>query len=224
MLSMAFWSRLVSCKFKSSCFLMPVYFMYLIERTNDCRMGFDAVLALFLQTTFSWTSTAAGIFFLTLFLPGFIAPLVGWISDKYGAKWPSFGGFCAGVPLLVCLRFVSQNTIEQKVLLGFLLALLGCAFAFSGVPLMAEVSYVIDDIEAKHPGIFGEKGVYGLGYGLWTMAFALGGTLGPIWAGEVLDNDDWGTMGWSFAIWGASAAVAVLIGLGPGKQAGSSSS
>lgn len=186
-------------------------------------MGFDAVLALFLKTTFQWNSTAAGIFFLALFLPGFISPLPGWVADKYGARWPSFGGFSAAVPLLVCLRFVDHNTIEQKVLLGFLLALLGCAFAFSNVPLMAEVTYVIDDIAEKHPGIFGEKGVYGLGYGLWTMAFALGGTIGPIWAGEVVATAGWGTMAWSFAIWAVSAAVVALIWLESEKKNGSRS-
>ena len=181
-------------------------------------MGFDAVLALFLKTTFQWNSTAAGAFFLSLFLPGFISPLVGWIADKYGAKWPSFAGFSAAVPLLVCLRFVDHNTIQQKVVLAVLLALLGCAFSFSNVPLMAEVTYVIDDIAEKHPGIFGEKGIYGLGYGLWTMAFALGGTIGPIWAGEVVATAGWGTMAWSFAIWAASAAVAALIWLEPKKK------
>lgn len=174
-------------------------------------MGFDAVLALFLQDTFDWTSTAAGLFFLCIFVPGFISPGVGWLADRYGAKWPAVGGFCATVPLLVCLRFVDQNTLGDKVLLGALLALLGSAFTFANIPLMAEVSYVIDALAAAHPGIFGAKGIYGLGYGLWTMGFALGGTLGPLWSGYVLARAGWGTMGWSFAIWATSAAVVAIF-------------
>ncbi|KAI1085147.1 MFS general substrate transporter [Whalleya microplaca] len=177
-------------------------------------MGFDAVLALFVQSTFHWNSTAAGILFLALFVPGFVSPFVGWLADRYGAKWPSVFGFCSTVPLLVCLRFVTENTIQQKILLGFLLALLGIALAFSNTPLMAEISYVIEERAAKHPGIFGEKGVYGLGYGLFTMAFALGGTVGPLWSGYVVDSAGWGTMTWSFAIWAASAAVVAYIWLG----------
>ncbi len=178
-------------------------------------MGFDAVLALFLQSTFGWTSTAAGIFFLAIFCPGFVAPAVGWLADRYGARWLSVGGFGATVPLLVCLRFVGEDTIGDKVLLGFLLALLGCAFTFSNTPLMAEIGYVVDALAIEHPGVFGDAGAYGLGYGLWTMSFALGGTVGPLWSGYVLATAGWGTMNWSFAIWAASAAAVAFFGLGP---------
>lgn len=181
-------------------------------------MGFDATLALFLHNTFGWNSTAAGILFLALFLPGFISPLVGLLADRYGANWPSFFGFCLSVPLLVCLRFVTENTIQHKILLGFLLALLGVALAFANVPLMAEITYVIESKAAEEPGIFGEKGVYGLGYGLFTMAFALGGTIGPLWAGYVVDSAGWGTMTWSFGIWAASGAVTTYIWLGGQTQ------
>ncbi|KAI0836752.1 MFS general substrate transporter [Hypoxylon sp. FL0890] len=177
-------------------------------------MGFDATLALFVQNTFGWNSTAAGILFLALFIPGFLSPLVGWLSDRYGAKWPSFFGFCLCVPLLVCLRFVTESSIQHKILLGFLLALLGIALAFANVPLMAEITYVIEATEAAEPGVFGDKGVYGLGYGLFTMAFALGGVVGPLWAGYVVASAGWGTMTWSFAIWAASGALVIGIWLG----------
>ncbi|KAI0137811.1 MFS general substrate transporter [Hypoxylon sp. NC0597] len=177
-------------------------------------MGFDASLALFVQNTFGWNSTAAGILFLALFVPGFLSPLVGWLSDRYGAKWPSFFGFCLCIPLLVCLRFVTESSIQLKVLLGFLLALLGIALAFANVPLMAEITYVIEALEAAEPGIFGETGVYGMGYGLFTMAFALGGVVGPLWAGYVVTSAGWATMTWSFAIWAASGAVVIGIWLG----------
>ncbi|KAL7622733.1 hypothetical protein AAE478_006411 [Parahypoxylon ruwenzoriense] len=175
------------------------------------RMGFDAVLALFVQCTFHWNSTAAGIMFLSVFLPGFIAPFVGWLSDKYGAKWPALFGFCLAIPLLICLRFVTENSIQHKILLGFLLAPLGAALAFSNTPLMAEISYVIEEKVAQQPGIFGEKGVYGLGYGLFTMAFALGGVVGPLWAGYVVDAAGWGTMTWSIAIWAATGAIPIFF-------------
>ncbi|KAI1455290.1 MFS general substrate transporter [Annulohypoxylon moriforme] len=188
--------------------------LYGLLAQSGIMMGFDATLALFVQRTFDWNSTAAGIMFLAMFVPAFISPLVGWLSDRYGAKWPSFFGFCLCVPFLVCLRFVTQNTIQHKILLGFLLAPLGIALSFANVPLMAEITYVIEDIAAKVPGIFGEKGVYGLGYGLFTMAFALGGTIGPLWAGYVVESAGWGTMTWSFAIWAASGAVVIFFWLG----------
>ncbi|KAI0406018.1 MFS transporter-like protein [Xylaria palmicola] len=185
--------------------------LYGILVESGILMGFDAVLALFVRGLFGWDSTAVAVLFLALFIPGFIAPLAGWLSDKYGAKWPSFAGFVLTVPILISLRFVTENTIRHKVLLAFLLALAGITLPFSMTPLMAEISYVIEAKEAENPGIFGEKGVYGLAYGLFNMAFALGGIIGPIWAGYVVNSVGWGTLTWNFGLWSASAAVAVFI-------------
>lgn len=164
------------------------------------RIGFDAVLALFVRGLFGWNSTAVAILFLALFLPGFVALLAGWLSDRYGAKWPSFAGFVATIPILISLRFVTENTIQHKALLAVLLALAGVTLPFSMTPLMAEISYVIEDEEAKNPGIFGVNGVYGLAYGLFNMVFALGGIIGPIWAGYVVKSAGWGTLTWNFAL------------------------
>ncbi|KAI1812544.1 MFS transporter-like protein [Poronia punctata] len=184
--------------------------MYGIVVESGIRMGFDAVLALFVKQLFGWNSTAVAVLLLALFIPGFTAPLAGWLSDKYGAKWPSFAGFVATVPILICMRFVTQNTIQHKVLLAVLLALAGFTLPFSMTPLMAEISYVIDAQEAATPGVFGKNGAYGLGYGLFNMAFALGGIIGPIWAGYVVASAGWGTLTWSFGLWSASAAVVVF--------------
>jgi len=153
-------------------------------------------------------------------VPGFSAPLVGILADRYGARWPSLAGFVASVPLLVCLRFVTENTIGQKVLLGALLALLGMTLTFCNTPLMAEITYAIEEKEKRRPGMWGEKGVYGIGYGLFTTAFALGGTAGSLLSGYVNAGPGWGTMTWALAIWMASGIPVVAIWLGgkPSKR------
>ncbi|KAI1361637.1 MFS transporter-like protein [Xylaria arbuscula] len=189
--------------------LLTALYGILVE--SGILLGFDAVLALFVRDLFKWNSTAVALLFLALFLPGFIAPLAGWLSDRYGAKWPSFAGFVATIPVLILMRFVTENTIGHKVLLAALLALAGATLPFSMTPLMAEISYVIEAKEAENPGIFGEKGVYGLAYGLFNMAFALGGIIGPIWAGYVVDSAGWSTLTWNFGLWAASAALVVFI-------------
>ncbi|KAI3325842.1 MFS transporter-like protein [Xylariaceae sp. AK1471] len=185
--------------------------LYGIVVESGILIGFDAVLALFVQRLFGWNSTAVAVLFLAIFIPGLIAPLAGWLSDKYGAKWPSFAGFVATVPILISLRFVTENTIQHKILLAFLLALAGFTLPFSMTPLMAEISYVIEAKEAEDPGVFGANGVYGLAYGLFNMAFALGGIIGPIWAGYVVASAGWGTLAWNFGLWSASAAVVVFF-------------
>ena len=136
------------------------------------------------------------------------------MSDRYGAKWPSLAGFVASVPLLVCLRFVTENNIRHKVLLGALLALMGVTLTFSNVPLMAEITYAIEAEDRKAPGVWGEKGVYGIGYGLFCMAFALGSTIGSIMAGYIVAGQGWITATWALGIWCAGGAVVVLVWVG----------
>lgn len=180
------------------------------------RFAWDTVLPLFVKETFNWSSTDAGLIFFTLFIPGFIAPIVGHLSDKYGARWPSLAGFVVSIPLLVCLRFVTENTIGHKVLLGVLLALIGVTLSFANTPLMAEITYAIEAEEAKTPGVFGTKGVYGLGYGLFCTSFALGGVVGSLMSGYVMAARGWGTLTWALAVWMAGGAV--VIGLFAGVR------
>ena len=147
-------------------------------------------------------------------VPAFASPLVGILGDRYGAKWLTFAGFALSIPLLVCLRFVTDNTIQHKVLLCALLTLLGVTITtLANTPLLAAMTYAIDEKEVKHPGRWGEKGVYGIAYGLWTTAFALGGTIGSIMSGYINDGPGWGTLVWTLAIWCAAGSV-VAFGLG----------
>ncbi len=152
-----------------------------------------------------------------MLLPGFLSPLVGTLCDKYGTKWMSTSGFLVSVPLFVCLRFVKENTTSQKVLFGALLALMGVALALSSTPLMAEISYVIDDMEKEQPGIWGKKGVYGAGFGLFTTAFALGGVVGSFMGGYLYQGPGWETFGWAFAIWCAGGATICALFVGSGR-------
>jgi MFS family permease len=171
---------------------------------------------LYVKATFQWNSTAAGLLFICVMIPGFASPLVGKLSDRFGAKWLSSAGFAISIPPLVCLRFVTSNTVEHKVLLCALLTLLGATLmALATTPLMAEMTYAIDEKETLLPGAWGEKGVYGIAYGLWTTAFALGGTIGSIMSGYLNAGPGWGTTTWSLALW---AAVGAFVSLGFGSK------
>lgn len=184
------------------------------------RISWDTVGPLFVKDTFDWSSTAAGLIFFAIFIPAFISPVVGWMCDRYGARWPTTAGFAASIPVLVCLRFVTDNTTGHKVLLGALLALLGVTLTFANTPLMAEITYAIDAEEAASPGVFGAKGVYGLGYGLFCTSFALGGSAGSLMSGYVMDRNGWATLTWVLAVWMASGAVVVALGVGGGGGGG----
>jgi len=176
--------------------------------------SFDSVLPLFVISTFSWGPTAAGLIFLPIMIPSFLAPLSGYLSDRYGPRWLAVCGFLSTIPCLVCLRFVDSNTIQQKVLLCALLALIGAALTAVMPPLMAEITYIVEAKEVATPGVFGAKGAYAQAYGLFVMAFAAGCLVGPIWSGFIATRSGWDTMTWTLAILSAAGAGPALVWTG----------
>ena len=148
-----------------------------------------------------------------------VQPIVGWASDKFGPRYPATAGFVLGIPLYICLRFVTHNSMQQKVLLCALLALLGLALAFAIAPLLAEISYVVADKEitiARRTGkpAWSGKGAYAQAYGLFNVAFAGGCLVGPIWGGLVVERAGWETMTWTMGLLNAAGAVPVFLWVG----------
>lgn len=173
--------------------------------------AWDAVLPLRVHNLFGWASLGAGLIFLPLVLPSFMAPLVGAFSDKYGARLPTSIGFVLSMPFLILLRIVDHGGRQQVVVLCVLLALLGTALTIVMTPLLAEVTYILDEKEKHHPGLFGEKGAYAQAYGLFNCAFAGGMLVGPLWAGFVVESAGWGTMCLSLGILSVVSAIPALL-------------
>jgi len=183
--------------------------------------SFDATLPLRVNGIFGWTSLGAGLIFLPLVLPAFTGPYIGKLSDNYGAKVPTAAGFVLAIPFLILLRLVDHNSINQKVLLCALLFFYGLSTTMCLMPLMAEVSLVVEEKAAQKPkGYYGKQGAYAQAYGLFNMAFAGGCMVGPLWAGLVFAHAGWGTMTWSLAILSAFTAVVAFgwVGGYAGKQ------
>ncbi|KAF2820459.1 MFS transporter-like protein [Ophiobolus disseminans] len=180
--------------------------------------SFDSVLTIHAANTFDWSSTGAGLLFLPLVIPGFLAPLFGWLSDKFGGRYFVTVGFLCACPPLVCLRFVDENSIRDKVLLCALLAVTGLFLALTFPPIMAEISSVVEAKEKSmlargHAG-FGPGGAYAQAYALFNVAFAGGCMVGPLLAGFIVENKGWTTMAWVLGLVSAIAAVPAFLWLG----------
>ncbi|KAK3986317.1 major facilitator superfamily domain-containing protein [Cladorrhinum sp. PSN332] len=185
-------------------------------------LAFDTVVPIHVKDTFGWSSTGAGLVFICVMIPGFASPIVGKLADRHGAKWFSVVGFASSIPALVCLRFVTSDTLGHKVLLCALLTVLGVTLiTIANTPLMAEIGYAVEEREAKQPGIWGEKGVNGIAYGLFTTCFALGGTIGSLLAGYINAGPGWGPTTWSLGVLAALGAI-VSFWLGPEPAANQS--
>lgn len=174
----------------------------------------DAILPLYVKSTFNWTSRGAGLLFLALVVPSFLGPLVGHLTDRLGAKWIATLGFILATPVWTLMRLVTQNTVGQKVLLVALLVLHGLCTNLIITPIMAEITHIVEG--KARDGHFGVNGAYAQAYGLFNLAYAIGCMLGPLWAGFVLEQRGWGTVTWTMAV--ACAGTAVLMALGCGGR------
>ncbi|KAL9127392.1 MAG: hypothetical protein Q9217_003726 [Psora testacea] len=169
--------------------------------------AFDTTLPLFVGRIFHWDSLGGGLIFLPMVIPALFEPFYGYISDRFGNRIVAFLSFLLLVVPLVLLRFVTRNLLEQKILLSVLLALIGF-FVDLGTPALAvEIEDVLALKEQETPGIFGSKGAVGESFGLYSMAYATGILLGPMWAGFIVDKAGWGTMGWTLGLLGGVTAI-----------------
>lgn len=169
----------------------------------------DSTLPLFVADTFDWDSIGAGLIFLPIVLPTFFSPLVGAFCDRYGPKWVATFGFLFGVPFLVCLRFVSEDSMAHKVMLCGLLVGIGISVSCVIGPLMAEITYSIQGDENDET-----VAPYAQAYGLYNMAFSGGTLVGPLLGGMVRDRSGWGAVGWSLAIVMGVTSITQMIWTG----------
>ncbi|KAL9636208.1 MAG: hypothetical protein Q9204_002346 [Flavoplaca sp. TL-2023a] len=173
--------------------------------------AWDSVLPLRVNKIFGWQSLGAGLIFLPLVLPSFLAPVVGAFSDRYGSRLPTSIGFLLATPFLVLLRLVDHGGRSQVVILCVLLACLGVALTIVMTPLLAEVAYILEAKEKHHPGLFGQKGAYAQAYGLFNCAFAGGMLVGPLLAGALVDEQGWGTMCLTLGVLSVVSVIPALL-------------
>lgn len=178
--------------------------------------SFDSVLPLFVEGRFGWQQTAQGLIFIPVTLPHLIDPVIGFINDRYpwSRRYLTGGAFFAAAPVLVCLRFVDEDSTHDIVLLCALLALLGLCLAIMLAIILVEASYVVKEKEEQTPEIWGKGGAMALSYGLLNAAFAAGSLAGPFLAGFIRESSGWETMAWVIALIVGSTGVPVVLCMG----------
>ncbi|KAL4867184.1 major facilitator superfamily domain-containing protein [Aspergillus spectabilis] len=164
--------------------------------------SFNTVLPLFVEETFA--------------APHAFDPLVGRIIDhnQRSSRYFAAGALMLSVPVYVLLRFVARNSIDQKVLLCALLALIGLSLAACLPPLMLEVSCELNHIEERDPSLFNKGGATAQAYGMLNSAWATGNLVRPYLAGYVKQSAGWGTVAWVLALVAGIAAVPLFLYLG----------
>lgn len=178
---------------------------------NNFVGAIESVLPIFAYDQLQFSSTKIGLLFLAATWPQFLGPLAGWIVDRAGPKWPAAFGFVVGGVALILLRLTEHESSARLPLLIVLLTGYGaCIVLFEG-PIIADVTYAVEDLETEQPGIFGEHGGLALAFGLQNAAYAAGAMVGPMYAGALYLSGGWGTLGLFLGIVSLVTAIPVVM-------------
>lgn len=157
--------------------------------------SFDATIPTIASDYYGFDSLHDGLLFLPLGAADLIVgPIAGWATDRFGTKVVATVGYFYLVPVLILLRLPHSGGIKQVIFYGAMLALCGVGEAIVGAPSIVEAGAVVERYHIANPGSFGEEGPYAQLYGVNSMVFSAGLTLGPLVAGGLKDRIGYGNM------------------------------
>ncbi|KAI8942428.1 hypothetical protein NX059_000500 [Plenodomus lindquistii] len=185
--------------------------------------AFDATVPLVAHEQFGFDSLKAGLLFLPLGISDLcLGPLFGWGIDRYGTKLFSVFGFTWLIPMLVLLRLPVEPSIAGRLDNGHLIALYSSLLALSGMgmaminsPAIVEAGNVVEKYANANKDIF-EQAPWAQLYGINSMVFSAGLTVGPLIAGALRESIGYGNMNALLA--GMCGLTAVLSAMFVGRK------
>jgi MFS family permease len=181
--------------------------------------SFDATVPLVATQHFGLDCLKAGLLFLPLGGADFFLGIVfGWCVDRYGTKPVSILGFAWLVPALVLLRLPTAANITDKLdsphlvaLYASLLVLCGMGLAAINSPSIVESGDIVEKYYQANQDLF-DQAPYAQLYGINSMVFSAGLTVGPLLAGSLRESIGYGNMNAVLAgICGLTAILAALF-------------
>ncbi|KAL8992809.1 MAG: hypothetical protein Q9169_006824 [Polycauliona sp. 2 TL-2023] len=164
-------------------FVVPLTSLFVL---NSIANGFDSTMVPFVQEAFDMRSSRVAALFLALAIPLLLAPLAGWLADRYAPRLPILSGLAVAIPSLGLLSLISHTTTMPLLKMVIILAFVGLAFALTMGPLGVDAILAVHEIqEQSEPDEFGAEGILARAIGLQNTIIAGGGLLGPLYAGFV---------------------------------------
>ena len=181
--------------------------------------SFDATVPLVASEQFGFDSLKAGLLFLPLCGADFLlGPVFGWCVDRYGTKPAAVLGFSWLIPALALLRLPTESGIIQRLDNGHLIALYSGLLAMNGVGLAAinspsfvEAGNLVEKYYKANEDMF-DQAPYAQLYGINSMVWSGGLTVGPLLAGKLRETIGYGNMNAVLAgICGCTVVLAALF-------------
>lgn len=164
--------------------------------------AFDSTVPLVASRNFGFDSLKAGLLFIPLGGADFLlGPIFGWGVDRFGTRPLAITGFTWLVPALVLLRLPAESAIIEKLDQGHLIALFSSILALNGMglaavnaPSIVESSSLLENYSKANKHIFHEGPPYAQLFGINSMLFSGGLTVGPLVAGSLKEKIGYGNM------------------------------
>ena len=173
--------------------------------------SFDGALTIHLQDIFGYTTLEVGLTFMALLVPIFVAPLVGRVADRHGSRLVLTASLILGTIPLVCLRYVSYNSIGQKILVCAMLFLVGLSSAGRIGIYTSQVNHAVREFARDRPRLLDADRAIAQAQGVWTAAYSAGCGLGPVYGGLIQGRAGWSTETWAVALLSVFAAVLAFL-------------
>ncbi|KAL4929907.1 MFS transporter [Aspergillus undulatus] len=180
------------------------------------RAGFNATLPVHLRDTFNWGPSPVGATFFALQVPiVFLSPILGWVRDRFGTRYPTMAGWVLLCPLLCCLGIpgsgISWASGSQKVEEATFIACIcgiGLVMPFTQGAGALHMRNLVQKLEKESPNIFGPNGGRARCFALISVSFNTGLTLGPALTGWLFGSIGYCYM--NFVLASICLAVAVI--------------
>ena len=180
---------------------------------------FDATIPTVARDFYGLNSLKGGLLFIPLVLPYLLlGPVAGYLVDRYGPKFAAVGGYSYLFPILICLRLVRPGGTAQIGIFCTLLALCGLGLAFISAPSIVEAAFVVQRYQKVNPEFFGDNGPYAQLYGLNSMVFSAGLTLGPLLSGLLREKIGYGNTNLVVAMICLVTAILSFVNVGGKPQ------
>jgi MFS family permease len=196
--------------------LLTAFFMGFIQAL--LLGAFDATVPLVANERYGFDSLKAGLLFFPLGGADFLfGPVFGWCVDRWGTKPVSVLGFTFLVPVLVLLRLPADVATDlarahQIALYASLLALNGVGLAIINSTSIVECGNVLEKYWKANESLFEGQAPYAQLYGINSMIWSGGLTVGPLLSGALRQKIGYGNMNAVLAgICGLTAVLATLF-------------
>lgn len=186
--------------------------------------SFDATVPIVAKLRYGFDSLEAGLLFLPLGgADFFLGPVFGWAVDRWGTKLISFIGFTYLVPVLVLLRLPTEAATNlpegnQIALYASLLALNGIGLAIINPVSFVESGNMLEKYWKANKTLFEGRAPYAQLFGINSMLWSLGLTVGPLASGALREMIGYGNM--NAVLGGICGLTAILAALFIGKRPG----